>query len=131
MDNEKFQEQVLKQLTENAKFQESASQQFARIGEFQQTVTKQLDLIVNKLVGLAEGQGNLESRMDKLETRMTSLEVKIESQVVEKLSGLFDDRQVQNESIEELKSATARIEAKVDVLQLETTHLRKRRTVNG
>jgi len=52
-------------------------------------------------------------------------QVRMESELTEKISGLYDFRQVQDDVNEGIKSSLERIEAKVDVLQLETAHLRR------
>jgi len=49
----------------------------------------------------------------------------IEHRHGEKLSALFDARETQKEINEKIISTLARIEAKVDVLQMETAHVRR------
>jgi len=84
-----------------------------------------LDVIAKNIVnmqedikGLNDGQVRLESQVGKLETRM-------ETEVIDKLRVLFDARNVQNDVNERLISALDRIEGKIDVLQLETAHIRR------
>ena len=52
-------------------------------------------------------------------------QVRMETELTEKVRALFDAREVQNDVNERIISALERIEAKVDVLQLETAHLRR------
>lgn len=68
------------------------------------------------------------SRIDTLETKVNFIEktvVKIENDHGEKLSALFDDRVVQKEVNERTNDTLNRIEAKVEVLQMETAHIRR------
>jgi hypothetical protein len=53
------------------------------------------------------------------------LEMRIENEVIEKIRGLYDDRQVQSETTLNIMSTLNRMEAKLDVLQLETAHIRR------
>ena len=48
-----------------------------------------------------------------------------ENELTEKVRALFDAREVQNDINERVIYSLNRIEAKLDVLQLETAHLRR------
>jgi hypothetical protein len=50
---------------------------------------------------------------------------RIEHDYGEKLSALFDAREVQADVNEKILSTLGRIEAKMDVLQMETAHIRR------
>ncbi|MHB1651452.1 MAG: hypothetical protein ACYCVD_03115 [Desulfitobacteriaceae bacterium] len=70
----------------------------------------------------------LEHILDKvgnLDKRVLSVEVKVEHDVSDKISALFDAREVQKEVNERVFNQLDRIEAKIDVLQLETSHVRR------
>lgn len=77
----------------------------------------------------------MNSRMDKIDTRFDGIEAKVdkidasqvrmETDLTEKVRGLYDAWVVQNEFNEKVIQTLDRIEAKVDVLQLETAHLRR------
>lgn len=51
--------------------------------------------------------------------------VRMESELTEKIRGLYDFREVQNDVNDRVISALERIEAKVDVLQIETASIRR------
>lgn len=75
--------------------------------EFQQ-------FVVEHLVKLSSGQDELRQNLARLEHEHG-----------EKLSSLFDAREVQNDVNERIINTLERIEAKVDVLQLETASIRR------
>lgn len=56
---------------------------------------------------------------------ISRVESRIESEVVDKIRALYDNREVQNDLNEKISNTLNRIEAKVDVLQMETAHLRR------
>jgi uncharacterized Fe-S cluster-containing MiaB family protein len=60
----------------------------------------------------------LESKVDKLELRM-------ENEVIEKVGALLDAREVQNDINQQILNTLQRMEAKIDVLQVETAHIRR------
>lgn len=100
MENEKFQELVLKSFEDNEKFQALVLQQFqALTGEIQ----------------------GLKSDIKELNTNQLKLETKIENDVVEQLGGLWEDRQVHLDYYHEIKGSQIRIEGKLDQLRLENT----------
>lgn len=60
-------------------------------------------------------------RFDKVEESIS----KFENETVDKIKALFDAREVQTDVNEKILSTLGRIEAKVDVLQMETAHIRR------
>jgi len=106
-------------------------------------ILKLLETIVADGVDLKKGQSKLEKHMDKLELRMENVEdnidklgthmennisireLRIENEVIDKVRALFDVREVQNDVNERIINALNRIEAKVDVLQMETASIRR------
>lgn len=79
------------------------------------------DLVLKQLSALTEGQNELTKEV--VELRQS--QARMENELTEKVRALFDAREVQNDVNERLISTLGRIEAKVDVLQLETAHLRR------
>jgi hypothetical protein len=77
--------------------------------------------ILKMLESMNERMGNLESKIDKIDAN----QVRMENELTEKVRALFDAREVQNGINERIITTLDRIEAKVDVLQLETAHLRR------
>ncbi|NPV27363.1 MAG: hypothetical protein HPY81_07970 [Firmicutes bacterium] len=81
---------------------------------------------------MEEGQKVLGDRLTKLEEgqevlgdRLIKLEARLENEVIEKVRALFDARETQSSINDRIIAALERIEAKVDVLQMETAHLRR------
>lgn len=131
MDNEKFQKLVLKKL----EVIETIAGDVSELKEGQATLETRMN-------GLEKGQVALETRMNGLEKGQDILarqvstltedvqeirqsQVIMENELTEKVRALFDAREVQNDINERIVSALERIEAKVDVLQMETAHLRR------
>lgn len=69
--------------------------------------------------------GKLEIRMEEVSSKVDKLEIRMEDEVIDRVIMLFDAREVQNEAIVNISEGLNRIEAKVDVLQLETAHIRR------
>ena len=65
------------------------------------------------------------TQLESLQKGQLRLETRIESEVIEKIRGLYDDREVQQDTNQRITSTLERIEAKVDVLQMETAHVRR------
>jgi len=91
------------------------------VGGLQQDVQglkQDVGVLKQDVQGLKEDIGELKTSAVKLETR-------IENEVIEKIRALFDAREVQQDTNQRIISTLDRIEAKVDVLQLETAHIRR------
>lgn len=70
----------------------------------------------------------LNTHFDKLETKVDKIDasqVRMENELTEKVRSLFDAREVQNDVNEKMLYSLNRIEAKVDVLQMETANIRR------
>jgi Skp family chaperone for outer membrane proteins len=104
------------------------------------------ELVVNQLQILTEGQQALNDKVNKLDANQVRMEneltdkvnklddkvdklddnqIRMENELTEKVRGLYDFREVQNDVNERIISTLERLEAKIDVLQLETAHLRR------
>ncbi|GAB4261941.1 hypothetical protein [Thermincola ferriacetica] len=88
--------------------------------------------VYREVTDIKEGQQRLEGRMDKLEegqqrleSRMDKLESKIETEITDKIRALYDFREVQADINNRIITTLDRIEAKVDVLQMETAQIRR------
>ncbi len=85
----------------------------------------ELDDKVNKL---DDKVNKLDNKVDKLDAKVDKLDanqIRMENELTEKIRGLYDFREVQNDVNERIISTLERLEAKIDVLQLETAHLRR------
>jgi hypothetical protein len=85
--------------------------------------------VIEMLAKILEGQNDLRNELKQeirvISTKVDKLEMRFENEVIDKIKILFDDREVQNESIANIAETLNRVEAKLDVLQLETAHIRK------
>ena len=75
--------------------------------------------------GLQQDMRGLKQDVGELKTSMVKIESRIENEVIEKIRALFDAREVQQDVNQRVISTLDRIEAKIDVLQLETAHIRR------
>ncbi|NLN88002.1 MAG: hypothetical protein GX133_10475 [Syntrophomonadaceae bacterium] len=92
------------------------------------TMNNRMGNIEDTVVVLEKGQDILARQVSKLTEDVQEIrqsQVRMENELTEKVSALFDAREVQNDVNERIVTALDRIEAKVDVLQLETAHLRR------
>lgn len=83
------------------------------------------ELVLKQLTALTVGQESLTEKVDHIENRIDKLEIRMENAVIDKVRALFDAREVQNDINERIINALGRIEAKVDVLQMETASIRR------
>lgn len=77
---------------------------------------------------MQQGQNMIAKQVNELSGEFKDIrqsQVRMENELTEKVRALFDAREVQNDVNERIMSTLDRIEAKVDVLQLETAHLRR------
>ena len=79
------------------------------------------ELVIKQLQTLTEGQQMLSEKVNIIDLN----QIRMENELTEKIRGLYDFREVQNDVNERIISTLDRLEAKVDVLQLETAHLRR------
>ena len=81
-----------------------------------------------RIIGLIE---KMYAELTGIKTRMVTkedvvkIETKIENEVIDKVRALFDNREVQAEINDKIQSTLTRIETKIDVLQMETAHIRR------
>ena len=82
--------------------------------------------------GLRQGQANLEAGQQelrqgqgRLENKINKLEIRVENEVIVKVNALFDAREVQNDINQQILNTLQRVETKIDVLQMETAHIRR------
>ncbi|MCL6478097.1 MAG: hypothetical protein K6T65_06745 [Peptococcaceae bacterium] len=80
-----------------------------QILETQNQILKTLQQHGEQLKTLEQGQTRLENKANKLELRM-------ENEIIEKLRGLYDDREIQNERL-------GRIESKLDSIEIDAGYL--------
>ena len=72
-----------------------------------------------------ELQNELKREIREVSTKVDKLELRIENEVVDRIKILFDAREVQNGAIVNISETLNRVEAKLDVLQLETAQIRR------
>ncbi|MGI6453669.1 MAG: hypothetical protein ACOX0E_09440 [Syntrophomonadaceae bacterium] len=87
-----------------------------------------LELLLKNQTTMQESITQVNTRLDNLETKISKIDAsqaRMENEFTEKIRALYDAREVQNDVNERIISTLGRIEAKIDVLQLETAHLRR------
>jgi len=89
--------------------------------EFQRLVLDKLTTLDSDVKGLKDGQNRFESEFKSVK----EIVLKIEHDHGAKLDALFDVREIQKEINERIFTTFDRLEAKIDVLQMETAHIRR------
>ena len=84
--------------------------------------TKVMEILAQILQNQTEIKVELKQEIYEL---VGKLEMRLENEVIEKIRGLYDDRQVHNETTLNIIGTLNRMETKLDVLQLETAHFRR------
>ncbi|MEW6698149.1 MAG: hypothetical protein ACOY35_13750 [Bacillota bacterium] len=137
MENEKFQELVLRKLEENEQFQKNTLNQFELINkkfeeneQFQKSALKQFELINKRFEENEQFQNSVLKQMQaltqgqaRLETDLKKLELKMENEVIERLRGLYDDREVRNEKLDKIEQRLTDIEVDTNYLVLKVKRL--------
>ncbi len=90
--------------------------------EMQETLEQQEKILQQqsrRLDSLQKGQTRLESRIDFLDKSQLKLEDRIENEIIEKKRALYDARSVQEDINSRITDTLDRIEAKLEILQME------------
>ncbi|MBM7855054.1 chromosome segregation ATPase [Desulfohalotomaculum tongense] len=72
--------------------------------------------VETRIEAVETGMKSMETRIEAVEKNQLRLESRIENQVIEKIRGLYDDREIQNVRFE-------RIESKLDNVEINTGYL--------
>jgi len=86
-----------------------------------------LKQILTELQSLKQGQITLEQGQVAVQSDIAKLsesQVRMENELTEKISGLYDAREVRKDIDKDIIARLDRIETKVDKLELETSHVR-------
>ena len=83
------------------------------------------DKVMDLLGKILENQTKTNSQLKELTSRFQKIEAKVEHDLGYKIKALFDAREIQNEKNDTIINALERIETKIEILQMETTHIRK------
>lgn len=86
---------------------------------------KVMEMFAKILEGQKDIQNELKQEIREVSYKVDKLEMRMENEVSDKIKILFDVRQVQNETVANISETLNRVEAKLDVLQLETAHIRR------
>lgn len=84
--------------------------------------------ILNLLESMQQGQNMIAQQVNELSVEVKAIgesQVRMENELTEKVRALYDARDVQNDVNERILGVLGRIEAKVDVLQMETASIRR------
>lgn len=90
--------------------------------EMQETLEQQEKILQQqsrRLDSLQKGQTRFESRIDFLDKSQLKLEDRIENEIIEKKRALYDARSVQEDINSRITDTLDRIEAKLEILQME------------
>ena len=71
--------------------------------KFQEIVLQQLSALTENQKKLSEHFDSLESRFDSLEKGQTKIELRLENEIIPKITALFDGYQLRGDQIENLK----------------------------
>ena len=96
MENEKFQELVLQQLYTVTEGQKQLVERIELIEKGQARLENRLDSLENRL-------DTIENRLDVLENGQTRIELRLENEIIPKITALFDGYQLRGDQIENLK----------------------------
>jgi cell division protein FtsB len=122
-------EEILKQILGSQKDIQKTLQQQSQVlqqhGKILEQQGEALQQQSSQLDSLQKGQTTLESHIDLLDSNQIKLETRIENEIIEKIRALYDARSVQNDINTRIIDTLERIETKIDVLQMETAHVRK------
>lgn len=123
VDDEKFRQVVLQQLQTLTQGQVRLDLRFGEVESRLGNVEKGQGRLEARLDSVEKGQTRLGVRLDGVESCLgvvekgqLRLEARIEGQVMDKISALFDDREVQNDRFE-------RMESKIDAVFADTRYL--------
>lgn len=109
MDTDKFQELVLQQLTALNEGQQELRSDVIELQKGQNELKTDVS-------DLKKGQNELKSDISELKKGQLRLETRLESEVIDKLRALFDDRELQNNRLD-------RIDEKLDSIEIDTGYL--------
>lgn len=83
------------------------------------------DKVMDLLGKILENQTETNSQLKELTSRVQKIDAKVENNLGYKIKALFDASEVQNEKNDTIINALERIETKIEILQMETAHVRK------
>jgi hypothetical protein len=86
---------------------------------------KVMEMLAKIIEGQNELQNELKQEIREVSTKVDKLEMRMENEVIDRIKILFDAREIQNEAIANISETLNRVEVKLDVLQLETAHIRR------
>ncbi len=111
MENERFQELVLKQLQV--------------LTEGQSRLELRLDSVDSRLGQVESRLDSVDSRPENVEKGQLKIETRLENEVIEKIRALFDDREVQNAKLEQIIAREDNISADINYLVSRVVRLEK------
>ncbi|HCJ79686.1 MAG TPA: hypothetical protein DHV84_06895 [Desulfotomaculum sp.] len=106
MENEKFQELVLQQLYTVTEGQKQLVERIELIEKGQARLENRLDTLdtlENRLDTIENRLDTIENRLDVLENGQTRIELRLENEIIPKITALFDGYQLRGDQIENLK----------------------------
>lgn len=112
-------EQLLKEILSELK---NLNQRVGNFEEARQQLIKGQEKLEASQQHLKE---ELKNDIKQIDSKIDKLELRIENEIIEKIRALYDARSVQEDINTRIIDTLYRIEAKLDVLQMETAHIRR------
>ncbi|SHN71957.1 hypothetical protein [Desulfitobacterium chlororespirans] len=111
-------------------------------GQFQELVIQQLSTLTKSIDTLAINQEVMQADINTMKTDINTMktdiigmktdisnlkqsQVRMEEDLTRKITALFDSRELQKDVNQNVSRSLERIEAKIDILQIETAYLKR------
>ncbi|BAE84358.1 hypothetical protein SDC9_18726 [bioreactor metagenome] len=104
-------------------------------GQFQELVIQQLSTLTKSIDTLAINQEVMQADINTMKADITDMktdisnlkqsQVRMEEDLTRKITALFDSRELQKDVNQNVSRSLERIEAKIDILQIETAYLKR------
>jgi len=134
VENEKFQELMLEQFAKlTNQIQEVNTKLSGQVQEIDTKLSGQIQEVNTKLSGqVQEIDTKLSRQIQEVNTKLSGqiqevkgIQLRMENSLTEKAKGLYEFVAIQRDANKDMVERLDRIEAKVEVLQLETAHIRR------
>lgn len=120
MENDKFQELVLQQLSIVTEGQKQLVEHQKQITENIELIEKGQARLENRLDSLENRLDSLENRFNVLENVQTRIELRLENEIIPKITALFDGYQLRGNQIENLKLY---LDSRLEAIALDINYL--------
>ena len=105
---------------DNEKFQGLVLQQLQSLNEGQEEICKDLTNLEHRMENLENRMENLEHKTDRIDSCLLKLESRIENEVIDKISALFNGHGLRGDQFVSLKK---HIDERLDSIEIDTGYL--------